>query len=488
MIKLSLKQHAKSRENFKENYKFIYNSEVIKLSVDTEVQKVKRKPNSNELENAVKSETKNIAQGVKKALKASGTVTKKVITENNPQMQSDIEKAEDQLRSMLGKSEANKVVDAWKKEHAGYINQMAENLKNDPKYKEKSLEERKKVAMNDLLNRRVLALQDSMVIGIDGKSISEDAQLTKIITDQFSKDDLKNLTPKQKEDRIKALKQVYVLQKTERIDFKNIKTKKQLKIQKEALDKIDKKKNPTAYEKAAKVYYAESDKYQQVAHKIENLKHIASTVSQSNDGEVRGLFALLSKLVNDFVDSTGVGQEGDKDEDKEGKLPDGSSYRQLRLPAGNDKPGIALLNTAIENAKGTRKTLLTNLKADLGVSEKGNMKRVRQFQQAGGPAGRGGGDSTAWCMSFVQFKLKEASLKNKPTAWAKDGLVMGRDSVANPQPGDLVVVDRNGKGHIGFYLGTDKSGYPIILGGNQGNAVSIKTERRPLLGIRNIID
>jgi uncharacterized protein (TIGR02594 family) len=54
-------------------------------------------------------------------------------------------------------------------------------------------------------------------------------------------------------------------------------------------------------------------------------------------------------------------------------------------------------------------------------------------------------------------------------AWAKYGSLLRRDRLA---PGAILVFDRAGGGHIGFYVGED-AGHYFILGGNQGNAVSV---------------
>jgi len=42
-----------------------------------------------------------------------------------------------------------------------------------------------------------------------------------------------------------------------------------------------------------------------------------------------------------------------------------------------------------------------------------------------------------------------------------------------PEYGCVVVFTRTGGGHVGFCVGVDQSGRLLILGGNQGDAVSI---------------
>jgi uncharacterized protein (TIGR02594 family) len=54
-------------------------------------------------------------------------------------------------------------------------------------------------------------------------------------------------------------------------------------------------------------------------------------------------------------------------------------------------------------------------------------------------------------------------------AWTDYGSLLRRDLLA---PGAILVFDRAGGGHVGFYVGED-SGHYYVLGGNQGNTVSI---------------
>jgi len=54
-------------------------------------------------------------------------------------------------------------------------------------------------------------------------------------------------------------------------------------------------------------------------------------------------------------------------------------------------------------------------------------------------------------------------------AWADYGSLLRRDRLA---PGAILVFDRAGGGHVGFYVGED-AGHYFVLGGNQGNAVNV---------------
>ena len=84
------------------------------------------------------------------------------------------------------------------------------------------------------------------------------------------------------------------------------------------------------------------------------------------------------------------------------------------------------------------------------------------------------GDETAWCGVFVAHCMQDAKLPYpamymRAKAWSDYGSLLQRDRLA---PGAILVFDRAGGGHIGFYVGED-AGHYFVLGGNQGNAVSV---------------
>lgn len=83
-------------------------------------------------------------------------------------------------------------------------------------------------------------------------------------------------------------------------------------------------------------------------------------------------------------------------------------------------------------------------------------------------------DETPWCGVFVAHCLREAGLPlpenwMRAKVWADYGSNLRSTHVA---PGAILVFARQGGGHVGFYAGEDSS-YFYVLGGNQGNAVSI---------------
>ena len=81
-----------------------------------------------------------------------------------------------------------------------------------------------------------------------------------------------------------------------------------------------------------------------------------------------------------------------------------------------------------------------------------------------------GADSIPWCGLFVAECMAEAGLKSPPIAvrakaWATWG------DACQPSRGAVLVFQRDGGGHVGFYVGENNTAYRV-LGGNQGDAVS----------------
>lgn len=83
-------------------------------------------------------------------------------------------------------------------------------------------------------------------------------------------------------------------------------------------------------------------------------------------------------------------------------------------------------------------------------------------------------DETPWCGVFVAHCMQESWLPfpkfyMRAKAWDDYGSLLRRDRLA---PGAILVFDRAGGGHVGFYVGED-AGHYFVLGGNQGNAVNV---------------
>lgn len=87
-------------------------------------------------------------------------------------------------------------------------------------------------------------------------------------------------------------------------------------------------------------------------------------------------------------------------------------------------------------------------------------------------------DETPWCGSFVGGVLVETGIQIvKGAAMARSWLKLPV-SLDRMAYGAICVGWRGDKdsvsGHVGFVVGQDKQGNPILLGGNQGDKVSIK--------------
>lgn len=96
---------------------------------------------------------------------------------------------------------------------------------------------------------------------------------------------------------------------------------------------------------------------------------------------------------------------------------------------------------------------------------------------------------TPWCSCYANKKIQDAGGRGTRSPLARSWLAWGKESEGNV--GDLVVLKRGDstwQGHVGFL---HKKGllYVEILGGNQGNTVSIKKFLRAnVLGYRTSKD
>ena len=96
-----------------------------------------------------------------------------------------------------------------------------------------------------------------------------------------------------------------------------------------------------------------------------------------------------------------------------------------------------------------------------------------------------GDDETAWCGVFVAAVMREEGFK-PPKHWyrAKAWLEFGV-GIQQPSLGCIAVFERKGGGHVGFVVGVDEKGRLMILGGNQGNAVTVAPfDRARAIGYR----
>ena len=82
-------------------------------------------------------------------------------------------------------------------------------------------------------------------------------------------------------------------------------------------------------------------------------------------------------------------------------------------------------------------------------------------------------DETPWCGVAVAAWMQQSSI-TLPQHWyrAKGWLEWGYE-LELPVVGCVVVFERDGGGHVGLVVGKDTRGRLLVLGGNQGDAVSI---------------
>lgn len=82
-------------------------------------------------------------------------------------------------------------------------------------------------------------------------------------------------------------------------------------------------------------------------------------------------------------------------------------------------------------------------------------------------------DETPWCGVFMAACMERAGIPipkswMRAKAWADWG-----SPLSAPIPGCIVVFEREGGGHVGLVVGRTAMGALMVLGGNQGDAVSI---------------
>jgi len=103
-------------------------------------------------------------------------------------------------------------------------------------------------------------------------------------------------------------------------------------------------------------------------------------------------------------------------------------------------------------------------------------------------------DETPWCSAFVNGVAWLARLPRSKSAAARSWLTVGIaiDTLRTAQVGDVVILKRGTnpmQGHVGFYAGgyDPTTGSFALLGGNQGNAVTVATfKEADVLGIRRL--
>lgn len=113
---------------------------------------------------------------------------------------------------------------------------------------------------------------------------------------------------------------------------------------------------------------------------------------------------------------------------------------------------------------------------EIGVHEVRNEDKVHGYWRSAKLSGlaRYSASKIAWCAGFVGAMLENAGIRSARTDGAKNYLNWGRP-LDEPCDGCVVVFTRKGGAHVGFVVGHDEKGNLLVLGGNQGNAVNIKS-------------
>lgn len=97
-------------------------------------------------------------------------------------------------------------------------------------------------------------------------------------------------------------------------------------------------------------------------------------------------------------------------------------------------------------------------------------------------------DEVPWCAAFVGACLERAGIRSSRFESAASYLTWGV-RLDGPAHGCIVVFSREGGGHVGFVVGQQPDGKLLVLGGNQGDAVTIKAfDRARVTGYRWPVD
>lgn len=144
-------------------------------------------------------------------------------------------------------------------------------------------------------------------------------------------------------------------------------------------------------------------------------------------------------------------------------------------PAGDAQAGATTPSAAVPQAADWMRVA----RAELGEAElPGAASNPRIETYHGTTSGGAADDSVPWCASFVNFCIREAGGKGTNSKAARSWMTWGRDAGAFVD-GCVVVLRRGAapKGHVGFFVGLDGDRIQL-LGGNQGNAVSVASFER----------
>jgi uncharacterized protein (TIGR02594 family) len=123
---------------------------------------------------------------------------------------------------------------------------------------------------------------------------------------------------------------------------------------------------------------------------------------------------------------------------------------------------------------------------ELGVSEivgLDNNRRILEYHSCTSLLAQT--DEVPWCSSFVNWCMKQSMIRGTHSAAARSWLSWGYE--CEPTVGCVVILERGSNansGHVGFLV-EDDGPFIHLLGGNQGNKVSVaKFAKNKVLGYR----
>lgn len=122
----------------------------------------------------------------------------------------------------------------------------------------------------------------------------------------------------------------------------------------------------------------------------------------------------------------------------------------------------------------------------IGTKEVPGLKHEPKIVQWWRDIRRGGikSDEVPWCAAFVGHCLEHVGVISSRFESARSYLDWGR-RLSTPVTGCIVVFSRGQGGHVGFAVADDSRDRLLILGGNQGNQVSIAPfEKGRVIGYR----
>ncbi len=113
---------------------------------------------------------------------------------------------------------------------------------------------------------------------------------------------------------------------------------------------------------------------------------------------------------------------------------------------------------------------------DLGIQEVRDEEHVHQMWRDAKLSGltKFPASKVPWCSAAICSWFERAGIRSARTDGAKNWLNWGM-KLGKPAQGCVVVFTRNGGGHVGLVMGEDEKGNLLVLGGNQGDQVNIKS-------------